>query len=509
METQRAQRGYGEHRAGLFKPGALCGEKGTMIRLYKSLSAMVLGLSAVCLLPALSRAQEVAGDHRRAASMPLFVQDLPIGTISVRMTRPSMSEPIRDTPVSGSWTTRDGKKDSRIVKTGDDGRAIFSGIPVGSTFQGHAVVEGQDLSTAEFPVPDEGGTRLLLIVGKDAQETMETMGQMTGNPHAGMAAKAMVPSVRSGKVEPRSDLPAGCVDILVLDAEGKPVVGAAVDLQPAKPHPNQGKDVGIAHAIADASGTAHFTDVKAGEGVSYQAEMERDGLRLGSVAFTPDPKHGSAGELRIPSRTNDLSVLKIASGSRMMVEPREDTIGILQNLMVENTSDKIFDPGPRGLLIPLPDGFTGFEALPGGPDLDIKEGEGVFLRAPLPPSSSSSSVVQVSLGYVLPTHGKAEFEIVQPMPIGMEGGLVMLPSESPIRLSAPGLRSQPAQRDDEGNELLLYDLDTLPPGQALHLTVHNLPTRDRTGKTIAGVLVGLLVIAGIRGARRQRGKRAV
>src|ERR1700690_4081000 len=81
-------------------------------------------------------------DHNAAMSAPLFVEDLPVGTISVRITHPSMTEPIAGANVVGSWTTKDGKQKSATVKTGEDGRAIFTGVPAGSTFGAKTTVEG-------------------------------------------------------------------------------------------------------------------------------------------------------------------------------------------------------------------------------------------------------------------------------------------------------------------------------------------------------------------------------
>jgi hypothetical protein len=430
-----------------------------------------------------------------------------------------MSEPIRDTAVTASWVARDGKRETRTVKTGDDGRAIFSGIPTGSRFQAAADSEGQHLVTAEFSVPEEGGTRLLLMVGEAAEEAM---GQMAGDPHAGMAGDphagmagdphagmasdphagmaGKTPVVRSGRIEARDGVPAGTVEIRVLDGEGKPLAGQKIELTGAK---TGSKATDAVQAVTDQAGNARLSGIKVEEGTSYLAHVEHDGLRVGSEAFPLEARRGAAGEIRIPARTGDLSVLRIASISRMMIEPREDAVGILQNWVIENTSDKIFDPGPRGLFIPLPDGFGGVEEFPGGSKLTIKEGVGAFLHAPLPPNQSPSSMAQIRLGYVLATQGTSEFEIVQPLPFGMEGGLIMLPGDSPIRLSAPGLHGESQERDDNGNQLRLYELGGLAPGQPLHLTVHNLPTRDRTGKIVVAVLAALLVLAGVWGAWRK------
>jgi hypothetical protein len=443
-------------------------------------------------------AQMPPPDHNAATSAPLFVEDLPVGTVSVRITRPSMTEPIAGAAVVGSWTTKDGKQKSATLKTGDDGRAIFSDIPPGSTFGAKTAVEGENLATAQFTVPDQGGTRLLVMVGAQAAEAMN---EMTGGAAAaGTPAQPRALGVRSGKVEARDALKAGTLEVSVLAADGKPVPGIGVDLGRVQ---RAGSGVDFVHAVSDDAGVAHFANLKSGEG-AYAAVVERDGMRIGTPAFLLDDKRGAAGEIRLPDRTSELSALHISGASRMMVELREDALGVLQNLLVENTSDKVFDPGPRGLFIPLPEGFAGAEKLPGGVEVEIKEGVGAFLHTLLPPAQSPGASVQVRLGFVLTTHETPDYEIVQPMPIGLQGGLVLVPSEYTIGLSAPGLRAHPPERDDNGNELRMFELDSVVPGQALHLTVLGLPTRQQTGKWIAAVLAGLLVAGGVVASRRPR-----
>ena len=73
-----------------------------------------------------------------------------------------------------------------------------------------------------------------------------------------------------------------------------------------------------------------------------------------------------------------------------------------------------------------------------------------------------------------------------------------------IGLSAPGLRARPAERDDNGNELRMYDVDGVAPGQPLRLVVYGLPTRGQTGKWVVGILAGLLVAVGFVAARKPR-----
>ena len=447
--------------------------------------------------------------HDTAASAPLPVGDLPVGTVSVRITRPSMTDAIADTDVIGSWTTPDGKMKASTVKTGDDGRAIFSNLPVGSTFTAKTTVEGEALATQAFVVPDQGGTRFLMIVGGEAAQAMGESaatapaagGAATGTagPHAGQPQQL---GIRSGKVEASDDVKAGSVELQVKGADGKPAPGVGVDMGHTA-----GKGVESAHAVTDGNGVAHFAGLKADNTTIYAAVIAYDGMRVGTPTFVLEAKRGATGEIKLPGRTDSLAVLRIASSSRMLVELREEALGLLQNLVIENTSDKIFDPGPRGLFIPLPEGFTGAEKLPGGNDIEIKEGIGVFLHAPILPAESMGASVQVRLGYVLATHETPEFEIVLPMPIGLQGGLVLVPADHPLGLLAPGLRARASEHDENGNELHIFELDAVPAGQALRLTVMGLPTHSQTGRWIAAVLAGLLVAGGIVAARRPRSPR--
>jgi hypothetical protein len=476
------------------------------ISFFSALFALVALVALVDLFLALpARAQM---PHDTAASVPLPVGDLPVGTVSVRITRPSMTDAIAGADVIGSWKTPDGKVKTSTVKTGNDGRAVFANLPVGGTFIARAIVEGETLATQAFVVPDQGGTRFLMMVGA---EGAQAMGAAPSTPAAGATAgtaeahggQPQQLGIRSGRVEPSDNVKAGSVELKVIDADGKPVAGVGVDMAHAT-----GKSVESVHAVTDDHGVAHFAAQKADNTTIYAAVIAHDGMRVGTPAFVLEAKRGAAGEIKMPGRTDSLSVLRIASSSRMMVELREEALGLLQNLVIENTSDKIFDPGPRGLFVPLPEGFTGAEKLPGGSDIEIKEGVGVFLHAPILPGTSAAASVQVRLGYVLATHETREFEIIVPMPIGLQGGLVLVPADHPIGLSAPGLRTRASERDDNGNELLIFELDAVPAGQALHLTVLGLPTHSRNGRWIAAALAGLLVAGGIVASRRPRKRRA-
>lgn len=442
-------------------------------------------------------AQTMPADHGAAMSAPLFVADMPVGSVSVRLARVSMAEAITGAEVTGSWTTKSGETKSVVVKTGDDGRATFTGVPAGSNFQAKTTVEGETLSTPAFDVPSEGGTRLLLIVGANAAEAMA---DMTGGAAPSKTGATQPTAVQAGKVAARDGLPAGALNIRVLGSDGAPLKGVSVELGRAQ----RSSKMKITSALTDETGVAHFTELETGEGSTYGAVLLHDGIRVATEPFSLEKARGSEGELKMPGRTNDLGVLRISAASRMMVELREDGLAVLQNLLIENTSPNIFDPGPRGLFIPLPDGFQGAEKLPGGAEVEVKEGEGVYVRGTLLPTSNLMTASQVRIGYILPTHEAASIDIVQPMRITLQGGVVMVPALPAVGLSASGLRARPPERDDNGNELQMYDLDTVPAGHALRLTVTGLPTRDQVGKWVASILVAIIVGIGIFASARSR-----
>lgn len=462
------------------------------------LHGLAIGCALLGLLGATARAQTMPPDHGAAMSAPLFVQDLPVGTVSIRLARPSMAEAIVGVPVVATWTLPNGKQGSATVKTGDDGRALFSNVPPGAVFAAKTRVDGEDLATTELTVPAEGGTKLLMIVGANAAAAM---GDMTGpNPH-GRASALPAASVQTGKVETDAKLPAGTVQIRVVGADGKPAGGLHVDLAGAR---KGGGGIDVKRVDTGADGIARFEKLERSPDQKWAAVVQHDGLRVGSDLFALDAQHGASGELRIPQRTRDPSVLRISATSRMMVEPREDGIAFLQNLVLENTSDKVYEAGPDGLLIPMPQGCGSTEKLAGGTEVTIKDGVAAVLHGQVPPSANPATAPQIRVGCVLPAQDVSEVELVQALPVAVQGGVAMLPSSPSLGLSARGLVPRAAERDGAGNELLMYDLAALPAGQPLRLVVYGLPTRPQTGKWIVGVLSGLLVVAGVVMARRPR-----
>lgn len=96
-------------------------------------------------------------DFRQASGIPRPVDDLPAGTISIRVIRGDLSNPVVNHPVE----LRVGD-DVRTVNTDAEGRAEFVVATTG-TVRASATVDGQRLESQPFPAPGAGAVRMLLV----------------------------------------------------------------------------------------------------------------------------------------------------------------------------------------------------------------------------------------------------------------------------------------------------------------------------------------------------------
>jgi hypothetical protein len=97
-------------------------------------------------------------DPKQMSGIPRPVDDLPDGTVSVRVIRGSLSNNLPNQQVElhvGSKVLK--------AKTDDNGRAQFSALTPGATVKATVDVDGEHLESQEFPAPAKGGIRLMLV----------------------------------------------------------------------------------------------------------------------------------------------------------------------------------------------------------------------------------------------------------------------------------------------------------------------------------------------------------
>jgi hypothetical protein len=97
-------------------------------------------------------------DMRQMSGIPRPVNDLPNGSVSVRVIRGDLSNPIANHPVqmrAGNTT--------QTANTDAEGRAQFDNIAPGTPVKFSADVDGERLESQEFAIQPQGGVRLLLV----------------------------------------------------------------------------------------------------------------------------------------------------------------------------------------------------------------------------------------------------------------------------------------------------------------------------------------------------------
>src|SRR2546428_1235920 len=130
--------------------------RGTRRSLGESL--LILSVLGVLCGGELVFAQFQMPDPKQMSCIPRPVNDLPDGTLSVRLIRGQLSNNITNFPVELHVGSQ-----MRTVKTDESGRAEFRSLPAGQTLKAVAVVDGERLESEEFPAPASGGIRLMLV----------------------------------------------------------------------------------------------------------------------------------------------------------------------------------------------------------------------------------------------------------------------------------------------------------------------------------------------------------
>jgi hypothetical protein len=437
-------------------------------------------------------------DLRAMSGKPLPVPDLAPGTVSVRVARKLPMNAAADLDVTATIASG-GKEEARTVKTGADGRATFTGLPVGATFQATVTVDGERLETARFPVAAQGGTRTMLIAGLGPAGAETTPAGGVPAP-AGPAPAEGAPSepfrmgVVAGKVEPGPGIPAGSLEIEVRDDAGKGLAGLAVKLGQVR-----GEKVDVLNGITDPAGAVRWSGLVTGPDAAYAAVVEHQGMRLSSEPFRMEADTGMRGTIRAIARTSDPSALRLDERSMIVIEAREEAVVLMQRFVFKNVSEKLFDPGESGLLIPLPAGFKSAQEVQGGAEILVRPAEGVALKAPIPPNSAAVYAVQAQYGFVLPSDGEAELQIRQPMPFGLESPFIVVPEASKLTLRAAGLKRIEDKTDGSGNTVHRYELPAIGVGGTLAITVVGLPARDRSGQRVVAALTFVLVLLAVVG----------
>ncbi|HVU52847.1 MAG TPA: hypothetical protein VHL80_19330 [Polyangia bacterium] len=481
------------------------------MRRQSSLFLTAVALGALALAAPRAAAQPFAGggggmpNLRAIAGQPLPDRGMPAGTVSVRVARKIPANAVAGVEVAAIIKNAGGDARKRTAKTDASGRVLFEGLAPGDEFHAEVTVDGELLQTQTFAVPSEGGVRTMLIAALPPASADDGAGAGEA-PAAGGGQQPFALGSTTGSAKPDKSLPTKTLEVRLLDESGRPIPNHPVTLGSV----DTTNKVDVRHATTDAAGLARFTDLPVGKTTGYAAVTDWHGLHIGTEPFAMAEDGGMRAEIHALERTADPSVITIGEGARIILQMREDSLQFLEIIPLENKSDKLFDPGPGAVEIPLPREFTGAE--PGQSDrkIEIRKGLGVAIHGPISPKSALGGVDakgagnEVSFGFVMPYSGTTR-EFVQPVPMGM--GLPTLITEQlpGLELTGPGIGARES-REVNGRKYWVMPGTAVPPGGELRFTVTGLPSLDHTGRNVSLALALALLGAGIVFSRRPRGE---
>jgi hypothetical protein len=456
----------------------------------------LLACALVLAMASGASAQPGGMDLHAMSGRPMPMAEAQTGTVNVRVSKQLPMNGVPDVEVTAIVTKTNGESRKMTAKTGADGRAQFDGVAAGAAFQAEATVDKERLQTTKFNIPAQGGTRILLIAGLGPAG--EGGGAPDGAPE-GQQEQFGLGAV-TGKILPAPGTPAGTLEITLYGADNKPLPNQAMQLGQV----GNSKDPNALQVLrgkSDASGVVRFEKLPSGESVGYAAVMQVDGMRLGTEAFRLPTGSGARGEIRVLERTSDPSGLRFDNRSMVVVELGEDALQLMESMVFKNVSEKIYEPGPDGLLIPLPAGAESTREFEGSVKLDIRD-EGVAMHNAIPPNRAAVFALQVRTGFILLAHGANKLAVTQKMPFGLEQPLILVPSGSNLRLVGPGVRASPDRQDKLGRPVKVYEMPDIAPGGTLAFTVVDLPALNRGGRNLAATLCILLVLGAVVLARQ-------
>src|SRR2546423_684218 len=122
------------------------------------MTARALWMAVVLLIASIVSAAQMP-DPKQMSGMPLPVSDIPVGTVTVRLIRGQLTNPLPGETVelaSSGMTPKTAKSD-------ESGRAQFTGLTPGTRVKASTTVDGETIESQEFDVPSAGGIRLMLV----------------------------------------------------------------------------------------------------------------------------------------------------------------------------------------------------------------------------------------------------------------------------------------------------------------------------------------------------------
>jgi hypothetical protein len=273
------------------------------------------------------------------------------------------------------------------------------------------------------------------------------------------------------------------VVVRAIGESGMPVSGAAVVLG----HARAGEaDVRELSAHTNEQGEARFTNLDTTPTSGYLLKATKEGASFVGKPFRLSANMGAQITLTMHLLSTDLSALRIGSGSHLVLGITDDAVQVAEVWRLSNSATSAIDPGPQGLVLPLPDRALSPQAGPSAPPSLTVAGTQAVWHGPIQPGDTELQVV-----FVIPFAGDS-LTITQRTPLPLDELAVV--TDRIDGLVVAGDQLQAEDRELQGRKLVLYRGPGVAAGGEWRLQLRGLPHADPTWRLVASSLSALILI---------------
>lgn len=257
------------------------------------------------------------------------------------------------------------------------------------------LAEGQN-EQEETPGPEEAADPQLAPRGP----TDVLTGSRPGAP-AGPGGRRLSRAVASASV------PAGTIQIMVLDARDRAVPGAPIRVGVMRQDGSRESLTGE----TDERGRLVMEDLPTGSAQAYRINHFHEGANVASTPFRLEPDQGHMVVLRQLPTTRSTDRLLQRLGQTML-EYRNERIHVTQQAQIDNLGQETIVFGDEGMHVDLPRGFTAFQTQESMTDQRlIPDDEGFAIKGSLPPGR-----ITLMWAYDLPLEAGQDVHVRVPIP---------------------------------------------------------------------------------------------
>jgi hypothetical protein len=289
----------------------------------------------------------------------------------------------------------------------------------------------------------------------------------------------------------------GSIAVDLRDADDRPIAREVVTLGVLTNSIAKGDSRRHVQMPTDERGHSLFTDLDTASNIAYRVSAGYQGGSFAAAPFQLQQAKAMRVVLHVYPVTRDIRAAVIVCEATLALELRDDRVQVEQALTFYNLGRIAWQPDD--VHMPLPEGFTAFDAQATMSDQGVDQGGGgAKLRGTFPPGRHA-----VQFRFQVPWSGDKDVDFEMGLPPHVAIARVMMPATAQIKLAATGFPAAEVRRDAQGQGFLLTERRLRPddaPLSVLSVGLHDLPSPGpgrlvATALAVCGVGVGLVFSA--------------